>query len=167
MASLYEINKQIAEIMEKMFTEVDEETGELNEDYITILHGLNVCKDEKLENIGCYIKNLMAEAEAIKAEIKTLKERMDSKTKKVERLKQIVINQLIEDGIDKFEAPRCAFSFRNSEAVEISDESRLPREFLAQKVEFVPNKTEIKNAIKRGADVPGASLVTRKNLMMK
>ena len=64
--TLYEINRNIEDILNRMFEEVDEETGEVNPEIVTELAELNEARDMKLDNIGAYIKNIDAEAKAIK-----------------------------------------------------------------------------------------------------
>ena len=59
MASLYEINKEILEC-------VDMESGEIIDE--ERLQNLAFEKNDKLENIALWIKNLKAEAEMVKAE---------------------------------------------------------------------------------------------------
>ena len=80
--TLYEINQNIESALERMFTEVDEETGEVKDELVTELAELNIARDEKLEAIGCYIKNLQAEAAAILEESKQLKARFEQKAKR-------------------------------------------------------------------------------------
>jgi hypothetical protein len=45
--------------------------------------------------------------------------------------------------------------------------SDIPKEYKTVKVEEVPDKTQIKAAIKKGEKVPGAELVTNMNLMIQ
>ena len=70
--TLWEVDKRISDILENGM-HIDEETGEvfLPED----LDSLNIERDEKIEGIALYVKNLKAEAEAIHAEIDRLKDR--------------------------------------------------------------------------------------------
>ena len=70
--TLYEINRNIEDILNRMFEEVDEETGEVNPEIVTELAELNEARDTKIDNIGAYIKNLDAEAKAIKDEMDAL-----------------------------------------------------------------------------------------------
>ena len=60
MASLYEINQAIMDCM-------DMETGEILD--VQQLDALQMQLEDKLEGIGCWIKNLEAEAAAYKAEM--------------------------------------------------------------------------------------------------
>lgn len=60
--TLFEINKAILDFQ----FEVDEETGELLN--AQALDDLQMARDEKIEGVGLWIKNLNAEAAAVKAE---------------------------------------------------------------------------------------------------
>ena len=164
--TLYEINTEIASILDNMDAYVDED-GCVDESYLEQLEQLQQARDEKLEAIGCYIKNLDAEAEAIKTEINALKARMDAKIRKSERLEEYVKNNLIENGDTKKEFPRVCFSFRKSTLVSITDVDAIPSEYKEECVEWKPVKKEIGLALKMGKDVPGAELVTKQNLQIK
>ena len=59
MASIYEIDQQIMQC-------IDFETGEIVD--AEKLNALQIEKDKKIEGIACWIKNLNAEAQNIKAE---------------------------------------------------------------------------------------------------
>ena len=131
--------------------------------------------DEKCEHIALLIKNLTAEADAIKAEAKNLSDRAASKERTVERLKNYLSQNLLMIGQETLETPRCKLSFRKSEALQIYDESKLLNAIrasgidgLAQTVESIKyDKKAIKDAIKSGAVLAGASIVTNKNIQIK
>ena len=123
--------------------------------------------DEKLGNIGAYIKNLEAEAAAIKTERDNLKKRMDSKQREIDRLKEYVSNSLLSNNEKKMETSRVAFSFRSSEQVEIHDQEQIPKEYMKEKTTYDPDKTAIKNAIKGGQEVAGCELIQKQNLQIK
>lgn len=164
--TLYEINESIRAVLDAMADE-QTETGEIDDSFIFELDRLQEQRDEKLEAIGCYIKNLDAEAEAIKTEINALKARMDAKIRKSERLEEYVKNNLLENGDTKKEFPRVAFSFRKSTLVSITDVDAIPSEYKEECVEWKPVKKEIGLALKMGKAVPGAELVTKQNLQIK
>ena len=115
--TLFELNKAI----EDFDLIVDEETGEVLN--IDELDALNLAKDEKIENVCLWIKNLEAEADAIKTEEKNLEARRKSKENKVKSLKGYVSYAL---GGKKFETPRVAVSYRKSESVKIDDDYVIP-----------------------------------------
>lgn len=161
---LYDINKEIENTINDMFVNVDEETGEVRQEDIDKLNELQLQKEEKLENIGCYIKNLDAEAKALKGEEDALKKRRETIEKKSDRLKDYVASVL--DG-EKFESTKVVFSFRKSDAVDIVDESLIPEEYMRTTIKTAPDKDAIKKAIKAGNEVRGAFLVDKNNMSVK
>ena len=71
--TLYEIDNEIRAFLDKMLDAVDEETGEIIDIDPAELEQLNEAREQKIENIALYIKNLEADAKAIKEEEKNLK----------------------------------------------------------------------------------------------
>lgn len=165
--TLYEINSQIEALLDQMYESVDEETGEVDADLMTQMAELNLARDQKLDNIGAYIKNIDAEAKAIKDEMDALKKRLDQKKKTIDRLKEYVAQDLLAHGETKKESPRVVFSFRKSVAVEITDETLLPKDYIITKTETRVDKVAIKHAIDECCEVPGAVLVDRMNIQIK
>lgn len=164
MPSLYQIDAAILQVIEAGFY-VDEETGEIFEP--ADLEALEADRNAKLESVACFIKNLEADAQALKVEAQALTERKAAKERKAERLREYLANSLQQAGQAKFETARCALSFRKSEAVEITDEAVLPEQFRTIKQTETINKAAIKKAIKGGEQVQGAALVSRQNLQIK
>lgn len=162
MASLYEINQEILNC-------VDAETGEIVD--IEKLHRLQMDKSQKIENIGLWYKNLMSDAEALKAEIAILSQRKKKAESKAELLKALLDKAL--DG-SKFETARVSMGYRKSKVCEFEDEAEFIKwarennhdEYLIYK-EPAPDKTVIKNAIKDGAAIPFAEITERNNLQIK
>lgn len=155
--NLYEINAAIMDCMQ----EVDEETGELLN--VEMLDSLLLARDEKIENIACWIKNLKADAEALKAEKDSFAKRQKAAEKKVEQLKQYLSNVL--EG-EKFSSDKAAISFRKSEAVEIDDWTKLDKDYLKYKDPDV-DKTAVKKALKSGCILNGVRLVEKQNIQIK
>lgn len=155
--NLYEINAAIMDCMQ----EVDEETGELLN--VEMLDSLLLARDEKIENIACWIKNLKADAEALKAEKDSFAKRQKAAENKVEQLKQYLSNVL--EG-EKFSSDKAAISFRKSEAVEIDDWTKLDKDYLKYKDPDV-DKTAVKKALKSGCILNGVRLVEKQNIQIK
>lgn len=166
MSALYEIDKNLYQLLEFDMV-VDEETGEILFEESDI-DNLLLSRDEKIENTGCYIKNLLSDIEQLKAEEKSLKERRQTKEKKVERLKKYLADSMLLFGDKKFETPRIALSFRKSKQVEIDESAVLPEEFIKVKVEKSPDKTKLKDAIlKQGEVIEGVKVIEKENLQLK
>jgi len=155
MASLYEIDQAIMEC-------IDWESGEILD--AERLDALQMERQEKVESVALWIKNLSADAIAYKAEKDAFAEREKAALKKIESLKNWLSGAL--DG-QKFSTWRCAVTFRKSEAVEIEDEALIPQEMKTEKITYSPNKTAIKEAIKAGEEIPGCKLVERMNPTIK
>lgn len=157
--TIYEINEQILNC-------IDLETGEIID--IDKLNELQLEKDAKIENVACWIKELKAEAEAIKAEKQTLAERQKVAENKAESLKKWLAYAL--DG-QKFKTSKCSISYRKSESVEVTEEGlnnliKEHDELLTYKAPE-PNKTAIKQALKDGLSVQGVQLVQNTSTIIK
>lgn len=167
MASLYEIDRKIEEILDRLYDEVNEETGEVPDDILFELSEMQEERKIKLDNIGAYIKNLEAEAAAIKAEEDNLKKRREAKSRKADRLREYISTELLSRNERKLETSRVAFSFRPSDSVNIVDKEKIPREFMKEKITYDPDKTAIKKVLASGETVDGCVLIHKENLQIK
>lgn len=167
MATLYEINMDIEAIMDRMFDEVDEETGEVKSDLVEKLNELQEARDKKLDNIGAFIKNLSAEVTAMKTEKDILEKRIKAKQKRIDWLKGYVASDLLSNNQTKFESARVIFSFRKSVKVSIPDETKIPKKYFIKKTEMKLDVEGIGKLLKEGQTIRGASLVEKQNLQIK
>lgn len=161
--TLYEIDNAIREVLESA---ADPETGELvDEALLEQYDKLIMDRDQKVENIGLFIKNLEADAAAIKAEAKNLTARAKAAENKAEHLRNYL--QFCLDG-QKFQSPRLSVSFRRSQKVEV-DQNRLfeiPDDYLRYKDPEV-DKKRVSEALKAGEDIPGCALVDSVSMIIK
>jgi len=156
---LYEINAALAELL----NQVDPETGELMVDGAA-LDALMIQRGEKLEGMALTVKNLDAEASAIKAEESALSERRKKIEKHRDSLKGYLQTQLAGE---KLETARVAVLYRKSKSVDILPsfwDSPNPA-FLRQTVE--PDKKKIMDALKAGATIPGTAIVEKQSMTIK
>lgn len=154
--TIYKIEQEIMDC-------IDQETGEIID--IDRLNALEMERDRKISNVACWIKDLKAEAEAIKAEKQALDKRQKSAENKAENLKEWL--QSILQG-EKFKDSRCAISYRKSERVDFADNfnfDTLPD--YMKKVTIEPRKTEIKDYLKTGATIEGVELVESSNIQIR
>lgn len=161
MSSLFEINSQIEELSERL---IDPETGELDDEVMAQLDQLAIDQDEKLEAYGMKIKSLEAEIDAIAKEKKRFDKRVHAKAALIDKLMEKVSQTL---GGKPKEYTNVTFSFRKSESVEIGNEDAIPEDYCDYETRKKPVKAKIKDAIKRGVDVPGAVLIEKQNLQVK
>ena len=157
--TLYEIDKEIQALIT--------EDGEIED--IERFDALAMERDKKIENVGCWVKNLTAEVAAMKEEKKRLEDRIKSKDRMIDSLEWWLDKAL--DG-QKFESPRVAISYRKSKAVEIQDEAA----FKAWAMDYAPallkitytiDKTGVKNYIAGGAECPCAVIAERQSMQVK
>lgn len=161
--SLYEISADFLKALDGL--EVDEETGEIKN--FDAVESLNAQFEEKAESVACYIKNLAAFADDLKAEEDTLSARRKSAERRIDSMKKYLTSCLESVGKDKVETVRARISFRKSVQVQIDDEKALPADYTTTTVTVKPDKTAIKKAIQAGQDVTGASLVENRNIQIK
>lgn len=162
MSSLYELDKEY-ELALNNFT-VDEETGEVlfNNELLEQLEG---DYKKKVDNIACYIKDLQALSQNIKAEKANLDERLKANDKKIESLKNYLFVSLERREISKLETARNKLSFRKSTSLIVEDEKLVPRKYkvVTEKID----KKAITDVIKSGKNVKGCYLQENYNLQIK
>lgn len=169
MGNLFDIDNGILELLENGFNnECVTEDGEIDQEAVfEYLDSLSLERAVKIENIALYVKDLLADAIAIKNEETKLKKRREAKEKKAERLSEYVKESMLRVGDVRFETPRCILSFRTSKAVVVTDESKLDKKYVKETVSYTVDKTAIKTALDKGEEVQGAVLEERKNLQIK
>lgn len=157
MATLYELTGQFLDIYN---LELDEETKldtldsiDWNSDY-----------ENKVENYIKVIKNIESDVEARKAEIKRLTELNKADEKKKDHLKETLSTSMQLTGHERVDTPLFKVSFRKSQAVEV-DELVLPESYKV--ATWKPDKKRLKEDLKNGLEIVGASLVERKNLSIR
>ena len=157
--TLYEIDKKIQALIT--------EDGEIED--AERFDALAMERDKKIENVGCWVKNLTAEVAAMKEEKKRLEDRIKSKDRMIDSLEWWLDKAL--NG-QKFESPRVAISYRKSKAVEIPDEAVFKawaKDYAPAllKVTYTIDKTGVKNYIAGGAECPCAVIAERKSMPVK
>lgn len=174
MANLYDISEKLSALIEGAF---DIETGEIYQTQEELDKAIDECEldlDTKIENIGCYIKNLESDVEALKKEEDNLKARRKSSENKIESLKRYLNGYLMacypndDDRCKwKFKTPKVVLGFRKSTTVEVPNLEVLDKEFIKIKTETSADKKAIKEAITNGREVKGAYLQDNLNLSIK
>lgn len=155
MSSLYDIDSRILNL-------TDKETGEILDEQA--FEALQMERNEKLENIALWVKNLLSEAEALKAEEKAFAERRKSAENKAESLKRYLDSALKGH---KFSTTKVAISYRKSTSVDVPDVEKLPEAYRKTVTTVSADKTAISAALKAGELVDGATLVEKNNLSIK
>lgn len=151
---LYEIDQAIMNC-------IDMETGEvINSE---LLDSLQMERDAKIENVALWIKQLKAEAEALKAEKLAFAERQKVAENKMESLKKWLAYAL--NG-ENFKTVRASVTIRTTEKVEVADIFKLDENYVRYR-DPEADKDAIKKAIKAGQEVAGATLVPSTSVIIK
>lgn len=167
MRKLYEIKADIENLLNSV---TDPETGEVVD--TDALDDLLMERDQKLESVALYCKDINAEIVAITHEIMIQEQRVERLKKTYEGLKHYLAAAL--DG-QKFSTPKCEVSFRKSESVDIdegfiewaSDINNLALHFLKHKETITPDKTQIKQFLKSGGTLEHCRIIEKKNITIK
>ena len=150
---------------------MEENGGEVTDE---LLEELAIRRDNfshKAEAYAKFILKLESESEQAADEIKRIQAIKKSKDKTVDRLKETLLAALMlfgqEDskGVRRYETPLAKLSTRKSVSVEILDDKIIPNDFWVIKKEV--SKSTISQAIKDGAEVPGAQLKENLSLSIR
>lgn len=174
MANIYDIDARLVNLIENQFDTDDGTIYESEEELARKIDEVALELDTKIENIGCYIKNLESDVEALKKEEDNLKARRKSAENKIEGLKRYLDGYLTacypnesDKAKWKFKTPKVVLGFRKSTTVEVPNIDVLDKSFIKVKTELSPDKTAIKETIKSGKEVKGAFLKENLNLNIK
>ena len=142
------------------------ETGEIDEE--TFADSLDsIGADEKADSYCRIIRQLQADAEALKAEIDRLAAKKKSAENAVKRMKEALLEFVTvacPDG--KMKTPLFSVSVRTSQSCEIIDEAAIPDAFRVHQPDKIA-KADILKAIRAGETIPGADLIESKSVIIK
>lgn len=168
MRKLYEINKSIEDLLE---TVTDPETGEVVD--LDALDDLLVEREQKIESVILYRKDVLAEAAAIYTEITEL-------TKRHERLMNTSegLDGYIAKAINgqNFKTARCEVTHRMTEVADVDEDfvewakgNEEMSQFLKHSVKesYSADKVAIKKFLKAGGSLDHCRLVKHDNLQIK
>ena len=163
MRALYEIDQDILDC-------VDAETGEILD--TEALDALQMEREKKLEGVALWVKDLKAEADAVKAEADKLTARKKALDNKIDGIKAWLLGALAGE---KLKTARCNVYQMHSQRVNVTDEAEVVRYAMGardpeQYLRFRDpelRKDEIKKAMEAGIVFPGASLEVTESIVIK
>ena len=161
--SIYQIQNEF----QLLINQVIENEGEITP-YLETALAIN---KEQLEQKGINYAFIIKEIRDRKLARKNYLDKLKKDNDIDDKIENELINrlslamQLFE--VEKIETPLIKLSFRNSESVEITNESQLDACFIVTKTVSSPDKKAIKDAIKSGVFVEGATISYNKNLQIK
>lgn len=161
--SIWNISAALLQLEEQLY----ESGGELTPELET---ALQITKEElssKAESYFSIIRKSEGEAEMIEAEIIRLQALKKSKQNMAIRLRNILKSAMEFYSIKSVQTPLAVISLRLSESVDVEDVNKLPEQFRRTKVTMEANKIKIREALKSGEKIDGATLKTNYNLQIK
>lgn len=173
--NLYEIPREVDEAFALYLSSFDQETGEqiaTDEETGARFQALKEMENKKNDIVQWALSkraNAIADVTAVESEIERLQKLAQSAQKTADKMEDMLgvflppteLTEMTQFGNWKI-------GYRKSEAVKIDDEAKLPQEFIKiPEPKPSPDKTAIKEALKNGTVVPGASLEVRNNLQIK
>ena len=130
------------------------------------LESIDEAFEDKVISTAYVIKNNDADIETISNEIRRLQKLKQTKANANDRLKGYIKDNMLQLDKTKIKGDLFNVSVRNNaDSVEILNESALPED--AIKVTRTPDKTAIKEALKNGHDVDGATLKRTQSLQIR
>lgn len=160
---IYEIPSTLRDLLDRL--DADPDTGEVDGDALAAYAEYNAAAAEKLEGTACYCRELLAEADAIKAEEARLAKRRKALENKSERLKNYMMPALEAMG-GKVKGVMASVRIGKSQAVTVFDLDTLPDAFKRVVTKVDPDKVALKKALKAGEDIPGAALEDRQSVVI-
>ena len=164
MRALYEIDQNILDC-------VDMETGEILD--VEALNALQMEREAKLEGVALLVKDLKAEADAVKAEADKLTARKKALENKIDGLKNWLLFAL---GGEKLKTPRCNVYQTHNTKVNVIDEQstvnwiqthcKEPEAFLRFTLPEI-RKDAVKAELKAGKEIPGVTLEETESVVIK
>lgn len=150
---LYRINSEI----EACF---DPETGELDD---SRFYGLCMEREDKLEQLALMIKNLRADAAALKAEKAALGERQKAAEDEADKIAGLLKRELCGEPM---KTAKVNITWKSTQKVDVLDMSAVPEEFIRHGEPTV-DKNAVKKAMKAGQEIGGCILVDDYSMSIK
>lgn len=163
--NLYDLKQELVIVEKKLENWAMENEGDATEfPLIEALCDLELNIEEKALSIGVWIKNLLAESNAIKEEKKALDAREKAGKNKADRLKAF-LQDIVPSG-SKYSNTQCVIGWRKSESVLVTAEPHdVPEEY--QKVKIEVDKKLLKEELKKGGVFTFATLEKKNNIQIK
>ena len=162
---LYEIKNGMIDTLD-IFLE-GEQTEVDRENYNYIMDYLKEELKSKSSDLIKYIRNLELENTVTKLEIERLEDLKKGKEKKIKSIKNYIKGILLDLDKKKVETELGNLSLRKTTSVEITDISKIPKEYLVVKEEVTPSKKLIGDSLKKNILIDGAVLKEDYSVLIK
>lgn len=161
--SIYNISQEL----ETIFNTIENNDGMVDEQTETAL----AITQQELENKGVQYAfkclSIKSENAEIDAEIERLTKFKTRNENLEKRLRETLKNAMLHFGIEEIKIPTLKINFITRKSIQIDDEDLIDDKFMVTKTTKTVSKTLIKEAMKKGENVFGASEVENKSLQIK
>jgi predicted nucleic acid-binding Zn-ribbon protein len=162
LTTLIAVEEEIANVL-AIVDELAEGEHEIAWSY---LDELRLTEIEAIDGIGRAVRKRQSEIDFLRNEETRLKSRRQAAEKRLAEFREYLSQLFQESDIRKVKGQTTTAYLRKSISVDVEDISQLPSEFVRTELQFVPEKTRIKDALKNGQEVPGVKLVEKQNLVL-
>jgi hypothetical protein len=139
---------------------------EVPQELLDDLNGLVTAEAGKVDNCCSYIEYCKSQIEFLKNEQDIIKSLIKRYQRNIDRIKERARYVLESKGVNSIEGIRGhRFSLREIQSVDIINENLLDGEFLITSTK--PDKIKIREAIKSGRSVVGATIKSSKSVVVK
>ncbi|QYG30108.1 siphovirus Gp157 family protein [Mammaliicoccus sciuri] len=165
---LYDYSEQY----QNLLSLVDSEDGYTYEDLKDTLDSIAEAAEDKIANIGKVLRRLNDELLIIDNREKEIKELKAKKKRDIENLKEYLLIHMTQLDKKKVQTPTITVSTRNSKAMNIKDESKLPEEFIKTEIKTSPKKADFKKyyeslSVEEQEKIDYAEIVVNKSIQIK
>jgi len=129
---LYEIAREMREVLESMDDYFNEETGEIDTGFMTKLNNLDDDAKHKIEGIGVVCRELKGDIATVKDEIDRLKTRKQSMENRVKWLTDYVSDMMKAMKFEKHTSPNGLFTVymqKNPDKITVDYPDNLPTKY--------------------------------------
>ena len=151
-----------SQIQEEVRAMLDIDESELSDEQretlCAYLDELGDQEQAKVDAFAQFVRMESARAEALKAEAARLASKARTAANRIAFLKARYLDAMQRNGLRQVRGQVYALSVRSTDVVTITNEAILPERYVVEKTTIMPDKLAIKDALKKGENIPGAIL---------
>lgn len=122
---------------------------------------------DKVDAFGGFIRMEEARAEACRKESQRLASKAKTAEGRIAYLKHLYLCTMQSAGLKKVPGSVYTLSIREADKVDVTNLADLPELYVRRKETVEPDKVMLKEALKGGIEIPGATLVKTQSLQIR
>ena len=131
------------------------------------LNDLARAEADKVDAFGQFVRIESAKADACKKEAQRLANKAKTAEGRISYLKHLYLCTMQTNGLKKVQGSSYTLSIREADSVDVTDIAALPDMYVKIDTTVKPDKVVLKEALKGGLEIPGASLVKTSSLLIR